>query len=782
MKKKLEKTLQEILPAGDKNRNALFILKIMISGLLLVSTLLAFFQTWGTQAPPFGSVVLLGIAGLGSGFVIWILKKYWKPAMILLLAPWLIMLIYMGMGALKNGFLAWVNLLFMNWNINHINAIVYFSINATQREILLFSMFLAVVTGELIWLLTIYQRIYLSCIYGAAWCWILLMSGNFHALTCALMVIGLFVMWLGRRKFGFTITGLLWTGTITVVFLILALAIPATSIKSIDRAREQITENIQDFRYGEDTLPQGDLYQSGQLKQRADEMLRVQTEQTKALYLRGYTGISYENGYWLPPVKTMYMEDDAGMLTWLARQGFEPQTQVADYYNLCEEDKRPERNQVQVDVLGASSYYVYAPSSAWSISDARITEKQDAGWKNKGFRGDRSYGVSEVSDVRPAELTVVADWVNDPQTQEQKRYCEAENVYRNFVYKTYTQIDDQMYDLMQDTFWKDYQSDADGIYSAVTQIRTVLNELVQYEENPAQTPETEDPIRWFLEESHTGNDVQYASVAVEAFRAHGIPARYVEGYYLASSDISASQDETLTLTGKNAHAWAEVYFDGIGWLPIDVTPGYYYDAVSLQQLVGTPDTVHKKAALENNHFGTDQIQNMQQSGVSQKLPETLKKVWDVTKIVLGVVAILLVILILAVAVLELIRILRIYRERRRYQKSSSEEKVNWLQRYIYHFMWLAGIETGLGWNTEETDTAAAELFPGVEKGEYANVTKLLEKSVYGEETLETYEERTILAFLYKVVDYRKTADWKQRFRFRYHAILSSHRNARKYQP
>ena len=29
----------------------------------------------------------------------------------------------------------------------------------------------------------------------------------------------------------------------------------------------------------------------------------------------------------------------------------------------------------------------------------------------------------------------------------------------------------------------------------------------------------------------------------------------------------------------------EVYFDGIGWLPVDATPGFYYDNVTLQQMV-----------------------------------------------------------------------------------------------------------------------------------------------------------------------------------------------------
>ena len=50
-----------------------------------------------------------------------------------------------------------------------------------------------------------------------------------------------------------------------------------------------------------------------------------------------------------------------------------------------------------------------------------------------------------------------------------------------------------------------------------------------------------------------------------------------------------------------------VYFDGIGWLPVDVTPGYYYDAVKLQQMVATPDMVHKTLAEDHNLMDAEQI-------------------------------------------------------------------------------------------------------------------------------------------------------------------------------
>ena len=50
-------------------------------------------------------------------------------------------------------------------------------------------------------------------------------------------------------------------------------------------------------------------------------------------------------------------------------------------------------------------------------------------------------------------------------------------------------------------------------------------------------------------------------------RAHGIPARYCEGYLLTAAQVQAAEGGAVTLTGANAHAWCEAYFDGVGWLP-----------------------------------------------------------------------------------------------------------------------------------------------------------------------------------------------------------------------
>lgn len=81
-------------------------------------------------------------------------------------------------------------------------------------------------------------------------------------------------------------------------------------------------------------------------------------------------------------------------------------------------------------------------------------------------------------------------------------------------------------------------------------------------------PEGQDPLQWFLTTSRTGNQMLYASAAVEAFRAHGIPARYVEGYYLGASKIQDSKMERYLLQGRMLmHGWKFILteLDGRQW-------------------------------------------------------------------------------------------------------------------------------------------------------------------------------------------------------------------------
>ena len=112
-------------------------------------------------------------------------------------------------------------------------------------------------------------------------------------------------------------------------------------------------------------------------------------------------------------------------------------------------------------------------------------------------------------------------------------------------------------------------------YQAKSRVRACLTETVEYDEGADTFTGDADPVSAFLQETGRGSAVQYATAAVMMLRYYGIPARYVEGYLITPDMVSGKRGETtLTLTGNDAHAWAEYYEDGVGWVPFETATPY----------------------------------------------------------------------------------------------------------------------------------------------------------------------------------------------------------------
>ncbi|MBP5281016.1 MAG: hypothetical protein J6Z22_00795 [Lachnospiraceae bacterium] len=86
----------------------------------------------------------------------------------------------------------------------------------------------------------------------------------------------------------------------------------------------------------------------------------------------------------------------------------------------------------------------------------------------------------------------------------------------------------------------------------------------------------QDPIEYFLKESQKGYCIHFASAGVLLLRSLGVPARYASGYVVKPSQFVEHNDGTFTaqIVDRNKHAWVEIYLQEIGWIPVEVTPGY----------------------------------------------------------------------------------------------------------------------------------------------------------------------------------------------------------------
>lgn len=95
----------------------------------------------------------------------------------------------------------------------------------------------------------------------------------------------------------------------------------------------------------------------------------------------------------------------------------------------------------------------------------------------------------------------------------------------------------------------------------------------RYTTTPGKLPKWIDTPEEFLEylllQKQEGYCTYFATAFVLLARAEGFPARFVKGFSVPMAD-----SKEMLITGDMAHAWPEVYFEGVGWILFEPTPGF----------------------------------------------------------------------------------------------------------------------------------------------------------------------------------------------------------------
>lgn len=298
--------------------------------------------------------------------------------------------------------------------------------------------------------------------------------------------------------------------------------------------------------------------------------LKITMEIPQKLYLRGFIGEVYTGTDWQQQSGETLLE--AGdTFYWLHQNGFYGQTQIAEASTLTGETKNLSMTVENVSACRRWAYLPYALSDNTMLDALRIG---DAGTYAQSQTGSFSYLAGSVPEWYLVQAQIAGQ--QDTKDADTAAYLQDEQAYNEYALKNDLSIPEAVLTVFNERLG------AENTSMTLTEVKSAvlkfLDENLQYDENVTTASGARDFAAYTLERTARGYSVHYATIATLLFRYYGVPARYVEGYFLPADEAQAYADgEEIQLDETHAHAWVEYYLDGMGWLPFEVTPGYIDD-------------------------------------------------------------------------------------------------------------------------------------------------------------------------------------------------------------
>lgn len=223
-------------------------------------------------------------------------------------------------------------------------------------------------------------------------------------------------------------------------------------------------------------------------------------------------------------------------------------------------------------------------------------------------------------------------------SQENYSYYMEENMDAPFMEHTFEcyanismDVPENIYELFDEILYEPvyYDYTPEGLDRTIDYVKDFLKENTHYSLSPGKLEKGRDFVEDFLVYKRVGYCTSYATTAVLMFRYLGIPARYAEGYLIAESDyknIKPDGDGFVEIPVKDsfAHAWPEIYLQGVGFMPVEVTPSYYDDGGQVKpQETTTPKQPESESSSDNPEETTtknDEKESTSKEEQSSKIP------------------------------------------------------------------------------------------------------------------------------------------------------------------
>ncbi len=502
-------------------------------------------------------------------------------------------------------------------------------------------------------------------------------------------IFALVIMKMREGLFPAAVTGILLAAVMGIL-----IAAGASRAPALNAVENGLSESIKNAFYGMDDLQHGNLTVRKR-SVREGTALEVTMSEPQSMYLKGFTGATFNGQEWSDLSNSVYYENRE-VLEAIRGEGFHAAGQLAQTATFSYDEEAVGENTITVTNTGADQRYAFVPYDI--LEDGTLSDVQlKGGTEFFGTPGKRfrsyTYTASsnQVDNWTDAAARLFTQALNaELCTEEMQDYLRLESYFNKFVYENFGKVSKAEHNLLSQYIGGsgDQSKGHVGYKTAIKAIRSYLeNNFIYTEDLGARTAAGKNELKDFLE-SGKGYDVQFATAATLMFRYFGIPARYVEGYLITPDDAAgADADGTVRVLREHVHAWTEIYIDGVGFVPLEVTPEYYGVMEEADMETGISNEALVREFQE--HYGEGGGSDTEEEEPQPAQPES-----PVVKILLSILVILAGLVVLALLVFLCIRLLRKIREslkrRRLFLKSDPKTAVA----AIYDYMESCGLHPG----------------------------------------------------------------------------------------
>lgn len=345
-------------------------------------------------------------------------------------------------------------------------------------------------------------------------------------------------------------------------------------LQIVDDIKTNMQYHGENVVYGKSDYPEGKFSRYNETVITGEERLQIRMSQPKQMYMRGFVGSKYTEDGWEDSDLKIYGGDYEGVFDWFSSNDYSPLTNLSAYVTQsAEHGGEAKENSIYVEVsnISARRKYQYVPECVtYGSLENLYAPKNDVNFRSQGLGREKDYFFDMVDVMNNDYKAIYGEtWYQD-QTGD-KLFHDSENVYGTFARTYYEDVPDELR-----AYFDSHAPNAGqkmNPFDAIKVVRDYTAGNMSYSNDADEYSGDEDFVIEMLSGHKSGYSAHFATAATMLFRYYGIPARYVEGYLVnpeAGSDV-------ISVTDEDSHAWVEIYAGGLGFIPIEVTPGYYSD-------------------------------------------------------------------------------------------------------------------------------------------------------------------------------------------------------------